>query len=94
MKGVANMENTKKNEFERVNINLPSALVVKVKEYAKALGINATSAYIVLLNQALDQKEMLSNMSAIYNMTNELQKLGNAISTQNTLPNQENGKEE
>lgn len=45
-------------QLQRVNINLPSNLVERVKEYAYSLGINTTSAYIVLLNQALDQKDI------------------------------------
>lgn len=58
---------TKKNKIElkRVNMNLPADLVQKVIEYGEKLGLNTTSAYIVLLNQALEQKETLNNMPAI-----------------------------
>ena len=44
----------KKNttELVRVNINIPVNVVFRVKEYAESLGINVTSAYIVLLNQS------------------------------------------
>lgn len=49
----------KKNKIElkRVNMNLPSDLVQRVVSYGESMGLNTTSAYIVLLNQALDQKE-------------------------------------
>lgn len=52
------MAKTKSNtEMTRVNINVPTKLVERVKNYADELGINTTSAYIVLLNQMLDQIE-------------------------------------
>ena len=40
----------------RISINLPSNIVEQVKSYADKLGINVTSAYIVLLNQAFNKK--------------------------------------
>lgn len=53
----------KKNiELKRVNMNLPADLVQKVIEYGESKGLNTTSAYIVLLNQALDQKETIENL--------------------------------
>lgn len=62
-------------ELERVNINLPSNIVSKVKEYADGLGINYTSAYIILLNQALEQKAMLTNLPAMLSMISDLRQL-------------------
>lgn len=69
------MANTKKIDLMRVNINLPIAVVNRVKEYADKLGINTTSAYIVLLNQALDQKEMTDNLPAMINIMKQLDNL-------------------
>ena len=70
------MTKTKGNiELKRVNINLPANIVDKVKEYAETLGINTTSAYIVLLNQALEQKDMLKQMPLMISMYNEIKKL-------------------
>lgn len=67
-------------ELERVSINLPSSIVAKVKEYADNLGINYTSAYIILLNQALEQKAMLAELPMMINMMSELKQLqANAI---------------
>lgn len=54
------MTKNNKIELRRVSINLPSNLVDRVKEYGDSLGINTTSAYIVLLNQALDQKDTMN----------------------------------
>lgn len=54
-----------KIELTRVNINLPTSLVEEIKEYADSIGINTTSAYIVLLNQALEYKTVMSNFPTI-----------------------------
>lgn len=65
-----------KVELKRVNMNLPSDLVQKVINYANTMGLNTTSAYIVLLNQALDQKETIDNMPIILELfKNELAKV-------------------
>lgn len=69
------MTNENKIELVRVNINLPSHLVSKVKEYANNLGINTTSAYIVLLNQALEQKSMLENIPLMVDAYNQIKNL-------------------
>lgn len=66
---------TNKIELKRVNINLPINLVERVKDYADSLGLNTTSAYIVLLNQALDQKQSLNSLPAILEMYNTLMPL-------------------
>lgn len=73
-------------ELVRVNINLPMNIVNRVKEYADGLGINATSAYIVLLNQALEQKDALNQLPAMFSLLSEVQKL-NEIAD-NSLLNQ------
>ena len=63
------MAKTKTNiELKRVNINLPIHIIEKVKDYADNLGINTTSAYIVLINQALEQKDMLKQMPNLVSM--------------------------
>lgn len=63
------------NNLERVSINLPSNIVSRVKEYAENLGINTTSAYIVLLNQALEQTDMLKQLPAMFGLLNEVKNL-------------------
>lgn len=64
-----------KIELKRVNINLPITLIERVKDYADNLGLNTTSAYIVLLNQALDQKQSLNSLPAILDMYNAIMPL-------------------
>lgn len=64
-----------KIEFTRVNMNLPTDLVERVKEYSENMGINTTSGYIVLLNQALDQKQTMNNLPYLTKMFDEIQSL-------------------
>ena len=66
------MARNKNDELSRVSINLPNNIIDRVKKYADNLGINTTSAYIVLLNQALEQKDMLANMPMLFSMFSEL----------------------
>lgn len=49
-------------ELKRVNMNLPADLVQRVVDYGLSKGLTTTSAYIVLLNQALDQKDTVDNL--------------------------------
>lgn len=66
------MAKQKNNKLERISINLPSNIVSRVKEYADNLGINNTSAYIVLLNQALEQTYAVKQLPLMYSMLNEV----------------------
>lgn len=61
----------KKIELKKVNMNLPVNLVQRVEDYALSLGVNSTSAYIVLLNQALDYKDTLNNLPALLDIITE-----------------------
>lgn len=54
------MSKLKNMQLVRVNVNMPITLVERVKEYANKLGINVTTAYIVLLNQVLTELEVVS----------------------------------
>ena len=71
------MAKSANKNLERVSINLPSNIVARVKEYADNLGINNTSAYIVLLNQALEQTDILKQLPAMYGLLNEVKGLQN-----------------
>ena len=71
-------------DLKRVNMNLPSNLVDRVVAYGDELGINTTSAYIVLLNQALDQKTTLQSLPQIYDLMTQLKRLE---TTNNKLDN-------
>lgn len=66
----------KKTELKRININLPIDLVQRVGDYANSKGLNVTSAYIVLLNTALDQNETINNLPIMLDLIkNEISKL-------------------
>lgn len=68
-------------ELIRVNLNLPKKLTERVDNYAKEMGLNKTSAYIVLINQALTQIEMQKSVPELINSTKDLEKI--AILVQN-----------
>lgn len=70
------MAKTRSNtEIKRVNINLPVHIIDGVKDYADTLGINTTSAYIVLLNQALQQKDLMNKLPIFMSVLDEVKKL-------------------
>jgi len=68
-------------ELVRVNLNLPKKLTERVESYAKDLGLNKTSGYIVLLNQALTQVDMQKSVPVLANSTKDLEKI--AVLVQN-----------
>ena len=61
-------------ELTRVNMNLPTSIVEKVKDYAIEMGLNTTSAYTVLLKQALEQKNLIQQMPVLISLMNEVKK--------------------
>lgn len=63
-------------KLKRVNINLPENIVDSVKRYADSLGINVTSAYIVLLNQALSQEVAMNNLPQLLQAYKKFDELG------------------
>lgn len=63
-----------KYTLTRVNMNLPTPLVYKVKDYANSLGVNVTSAYIILLNTALEQKDALKDLPRLISLLNDSKK--------------------
>lgn len=66
------MKENKKIELKRVNMNLPISLIERIEDYAYKTGLNVTSAYITLLNQALDQKDTLNILPLIMNTIKEM----------------------
>ncbi len=83
-KGFDLMAKQVNKELIKVSMNLPMSIVERVKSYAETLGINITSAYIVLLNQALDQKDAMNNLPAMFTMMNQLQNFGDKLDKTNT----------
>lgn len=68
------MANINKTELTRVNMNLPTKIVMQVKEYSEELGLPTTQGYIMLLNQALEQKDMLKNMPSMLELIKDMNK--------------------
>lgn len=52
-------------EVKRINMNMPVETLKRVDEYADSMTISRTSAILVLLNQALDSKQAISDFSKI-----------------------------
>ena len=68
-----------KRDIKRVNMNLPTKIVDEVKRYADELGLPITQAYTMLLNQALEQKEMMKNMPQIINSMSNIKELAEEL---------------
>lgn len=66
------MANLEKRNITRVNMNLPTKLVEEVKEFAEDLGLPTTQAYTVLINYALEYKEMLNTLPQLLTAVNDL----------------------
>lgn len=85
------MAKDKKIELKRVNMNLPLHIIQKVEDYANNMGLNVTSAYIVLLSQALEQKQTMNSLPELLNMVGSIQQLVNVnpnlLSSNYTLDN-------
>lgn len=56
----------------RVNFNLPTALVERVKEYGKELGLPLTHVYTMLINQALDYQHIVKNLPQLLETVNKI----------------------
>lgn len=76
-------------ELKRIAFNLPVNLVERVQEYANNLGINVTSAVIVLLNQALEQNETMSKLPLLTQMYNIMQEINSKESMNSIITNTE-----
>lgn len=81
------MAQLEKRDITRVNMNLPTKIVLQVKEYAEELGLPITQAYTMLLNQALEQKDMLKNMPQIINSMASLKELAIELRETNNKAN-------
>lgn len=81
------MPQIEKRDITRVNMNLPTKIVLQVKEYAEELGLPITQAYTVLLNQSLEQKDMLKNMPQILNSMVNLKDIANELKSNSDKAN-------
>lgn len=72
------MAQLEKRDITRVNMNLPTQMVTKVKEYADSLGLPITQAYTVLINMALEQKDMIKAMPELLKGVSDLKELADS----------------
>lgn len=63
-----------KVETVRLNVNLPKTLMESVDAYADSMNINRTSAVAVLLSQALNAQQAMSDMAKLTSMLEQLPK--------------------
>lgn len=68
-----------KRDLTRVNMNLPSLIVQKVKEYAYEMGLPLTQAYVFLINLGLQQKDITTMMPKFLEGINDLKSLSEKI---------------
>ena len=71
-------KNNQKNELLRVNLNLPASVVEKVRDYADSVGINYTSAYMVLLKRGLEHIKAMDNVPVLTSLLSEAIKIQSA----------------
>lgn len=72
------MAQLEKRDITRVNMNLPTQIVTKVKDYADSLGLPVTQAYTVLINMALEQKDMIKAMPELLKGVSDLKELADS----------------
>ena len=72
------MAQLEKRDITRVNMNLPTQMVTKVKEYADSLGLPVTQTYTVLINMALEQKDMIKAMPELLKGVSDLKELADS----------------
>lgn len=75
MRGCDKVAQLEKRDITRVNMNLPTQMVCKVKEYADSLGLPVTQAYTVLINMALEQKDVFKMMPDIIKSVSDLKEI-------------------
>lgn len=72
------MAQLEKRDITRVNMNLPTQMVTKVKEYADSLGLPVTQSYTVLINMALEQKDMIKLMPELLKGVSDLKEVADS----------------
>lgn len=75
-------------EVKRINANIPIKLANRVEEYSNENMLNLTSAYITLLNQALNHFEMMKAMP-MYSQLLQNPNFSSAIQSTSNVNNEE-----
>lgn len=65
-------------ELQRLNMNMPVDLIEQVDEYAERMNINRTSAVIVLVSTALEQKNAMSVIDELLNKLGKVEEKARA----------------
>ena len=66
-----------KRDITNVNMNLPTSMVNRVKEYAENMGLPITQGYVVLLNMALDYKDTINALPRVLDLVDKFDKQNN-----------------
>lgn len=61
----------KELKLTRVNVNFPTPLVKRVKEYSLKLGVPTTQGYVLLLTKALDNENILEQLPMLSELYKE-----------------------
>lgn len=75
-------------ETRRINANIPLKLANRVEKYANENMLNLTSAYITLLNSALNSYEMMKAMP-LYTQFLQNPKFINSLKSTSNIDNEE-----
>ena len=67
---MSNVANNSK--LVRVNINLPVKLVERVKQYADSLGLPYTQTYVLLLNNALNNANVINQLPDMLSLMSDI----------------------
>lgn len=62
---VKNMAKSFDYEITRVNYNLPTKLVERVKEYSREMGVPITYGVVLLLNKGLENSTILEQLPKV-----------------------------
>ena len=65
-------------ELQRLNMNMPVDLIEQVDEYAERMNINRTSAVIVLVSTALEQKNAMSVIDTLLDKLGDIEEKAKA----------------
>lgn len=59
-------------ETKKLNMNFPSALLDRVDRYAQSIGLNRSSAIIVLVDRSLNENEKLTATQDANNILSDM----------------------
>ena len=66
------MAKKEKNDFKRLNCNIPTPIMDRIEEYCKERGLPKTQGVVVLINSALDYDFTLKSVPSLLVAAQEL----------------------